>query len=39
MGSIQVKQGLVSSFFAKFDDFSKWSMPKVVQNFEKNNPI
>ena len=32
----QVEQGF-SSFFAKFDDFSKWGMPKWLQNFEKSS--
>ena len=34
MGLRKVEQGS-SSFFAMFDDFSKWSMPKALQNFLK----
>ncbi len=26
-----------SSFFAIFDDFSKWIVPKALQNFEKSS--
>ena len=26
-----------TSFFAMFDDFSKWIVPKALQNFEKSS--
>ena len=31
----QVEQGFSSFFFAKFEDFSKWSVPKALQKFDK----
>ena len=36
MGLRKFEQGF-SSFFAIFDDFSKWSMPKPLGNFGKSS--
>ena len=36
MGLRQVEQGF-ASFFAKFDDFSKWTVLKELENFEKSS--
>ena len=36
IGFGQVEQDF-SSFFAKFDDCSKWSTPKALQNFKKSS--
>ena len=36
MGLRQVKQGFSSFFFVTFDDFSKESILKVMQNFERS---
>ena len=38
MGSKQIQQGF-SSYFAIFDDLSKWSVPKVLWNFENSSDM